>query len=52
MNIPTMVILTIIGVIFLTILVSEIKKKRRGEGSCSCGCSGCANADFCHTKKE
>ncbi len=51
MNIPTIIVLFIIAAIFLTIVVRGIIRRKRGESSCSCGCSGCGAAEFCHGRK-
>lgn len=51
MNIPTLIISAVIAVIFFAIIFSEIQKRKKGKGTCSCGCSGCANSEFCHGKK-
>ncbi len=48
MNLPTIIVTIIIAVIFVLIVGNEIKKRKSGKGSCSCGCSGCANAENCH----
>lgn len=47
----TIVITLIIAAIFLAIVIKGIHNKKTGKSSCGCGCSGCANADFCHSKK-
>ncbi len=52
MNWPTMIVACIIAVIFVSIIYFEIKKRKSGKGSCSCGCSGCGMADVCHGQKE
>ncbi len=48
MNAPTIIIASIVAVIFVAIVVSEIIKKKKGKSSCSCGCGGCAFKDSCH----
>lgn len=45
---PTIIISAIIGILVITIIVGEIKKRKNGKGGCSCGCSGCALKDKCH----
>ncbi len=47
MNIPTLIIATIIAVIFIAIVLSEIKKRKNGNG-CSCGCGECSMSEMCH----
>ena len=50
MNIPTILVATILAVIFVLIVTAEVKKRKKG--GCGCGCSGCANAGVCHSKKK
>lgn len=47
MNLPTIIIAWIIAVVFAVILISEIRKRKKG-GGCSCGCSDCAMSEICH----
>ena len=52
MNPPTIIVALIIFGIVALIIANEIKKKKRGESSCSCGCGNCAFKDNCHKPKE
>jgi len=54
MNWSTFIVAAIIAVIFIAIVVSEIRKRKNGKGSCSCGssCGGCAMSDCCHPKEN
>ena len=52
MNWPTLIIAAVVALIFVAIVVSEIRKRKSGKGGCSCGCSGCAMSDSCHGKSE
>ncbi len=45
---PTLIISAVIGIIVIAIIVNEIKKRKNGQSSCSCGCGGCALKDKCH----
>ncbi len=47
---PTIIVAAIIALIFCSIIVSEIKKKKSGK--CVCGCSGCGMRDICHNEKR
>lgn len=49
---PTIIISVIIAGVVIAIVVNEILKKRKGKGSCSCGCSGCAMKEVCHSITE
>ena len=48
MNPATVIIAVIVAVIFVAIIVNEIKRRKSGKGSCSCGCSGCSMEGKCH----
>ena len=52
MNVPTIIGLCVLGVIVIGIIVKSIIDKKNGKGGCSCGCSGCANKEFCHPDKN
>lgn len=47
----TIVVAVIVGIVFAAIVVRGIINKKNGKSSCSCGCSGCANKDYCHSGK-
>ena len=51
MNIPTLIVLAVLILVLGLIVWSEIKKRKNGGTSCSCGCSACAMKDVCHEKK-
>lgn len=53
MNWPTILIASIVAVVFLAIVIFGIRNKKKGKSSCSCGgsCGGCAMSDHCHPKK-
>ncbi len=40
--IPTILIASLIAVLFVVIVVSEIRNVKKGKGSCGCSCSTCA----------
>lgn len=52
MNPSTVIVGAIVLLIFLWIIIREIKNKKNGKGGCSCGCGGCSMSDVCHPKKE
>lgn len=52
MNLPTIIILSVIAVLFVAIVINEIRKRRQGKHSCSCGCGGCAFKASCHKDKN
>jgi hypothetical protein len=44
--IPTIIIASVIAVIFIAIVANEIRKKKKGIPSCSCG-GNCAACGIC-----
>ncbi len=52
MNLPTIIVLGVVAAVFIAVVINEIRKKRQGKSSCSCGCSGCAFKNRCHTNKK
>lgn len=51
-NLPTAIVFGIVVLVFGIIVFNEIRKKKQGKGSCSCGCSSCNLCDKCHTQKN
>ena len=54
MDWPTIIVATIIGLIFVAIVVTQIRNRRNGKSSCSCGgsCGSCGASGFCHPQKN
>jgi len=50
MNWPTIIVAFLVAAAVVAIVVNEIRKKKRGESSCSCSCSGCPMSGKCHKK--
>jgi hypothetical protein len=50
--IPTIIIASVVAVIFVLVVVNEVKKRKSGKGSCSCGgnCGACGMG--CHEEKK
>ena len=50
MNFPTALLAAAVAAVFISIVVSGVRRRKRG-GGCSggCGCSGCAGP--CHLEK-
>ena len=44
MNLPTVIVFSLVAVIIVLIIVKGVIDRRRGKASCSCGgcCKGCA----------
>ncbi len=51
-NISTIVVALILAAIIGLVVVRMVKRRKNGQGGCSCGCSGCAMSDVCHAKKD
>lgn len=52
MGLVDYVVIVSIGVIMAIIMVRSIKRVKKGEVGCSCGCSGCASAKMCHGEER
>ncbi|WP_394272120.1 FeoB-associated Cys-rich membrane protein [Butyricicoccus sp.] len=54
MNLATFLVAAVVAAVFLAIVISGIRKRKKGGGSCSCGCScgSCGMADACHPKSN
>ena len=52
MNLPTILVLSAIAVLYLTVILLRIRAKRRGKHGCSCGCGGCAMRELCHKEAD
>lgn len=52
MNWPTILVAALVVAVFLAIVISGIRNKKKGRSACSCGgsCSGCAMSGACHPK--
>ncbi|MEA4912744.1 MAG: FeoB-associated Cys-rich membrane protein [Oscillospiraceae bacterium] len=48
MNGPTLIVLAVVVAIVAAIVIAHIRRKKRGEASCSCGgCSSCPMHGSC-----
>jgi len=54
MNLASIIVAAVVAVIFVSIIVSAILKKKQGKSLCSCGssCAGCAMKGTCHGGKD
>jgi len=41
MNLPTFLVAVAVAALFCLIVYREIRNRRSGKGSCSCGCENC-----------
>jgi YbbR domain-containing protein len=52
-NIATILISGLLLALVLWIVISMIKKKKRGKSiGCNCGCDSCAGNSFCHEPEK
>ena len=51
-NIGTIIVAAVLLCVVVSIIVANIKNKKRGKTSCGCGCSSCSMASICHKKPE
>jgi len=53
MTMPTVIVAAIIAAVFLAIIFTGIRNRKKGKSSCSCGCScsECAMSGACHSKE-
>lgn len=48
--VATVIVASIVAAVFIAIIAVSVVNKKKGT-SCSCGCGGCANREFCHPVK-
>ncbi|MCI9413865.1 MAG: FeoB-associated Cys-rich membrane protein [Clostridiales bacterium] len=48
-NLATILIGLILLLIVAAIVIHLVRKKKRGQSSCGCGCSSCPLSSSCHT---
>ncbi len=51
-NIGTIIVSILVVGIVVAIVLNQIVRKKQGKSSCSCGCSRCANSQYCHSAKQ
>lgn len=51
---PTIIISTVVALVFLAIVVKGIINRKKGRHSCSCGgsCGSCGMSEFCSANKS
>ncbi len=50
MNLPTIIVASIVAVIFLLIVIHEIRKRKAGKASCGGSCCSCGMSCSCHAQ--
>lgn len=48
-NLGTLIITIVLIAIITSIILYQIRQKKRGKSSCGCGCEHCAMNGKCHT---
>ncbi|MBE6885110.1 MAG: FeoB-associated Cys-rich membrane protein [Ruminococcaceae bacterium] len=51
MNWPTIIVAAVVLAVFLAIVITGIRNKKKGKSSCSCGCSECGMKGQCHPEQ-
>ena len=51
-NLPTILVLAVIVVMFFAIIIKGIINRKKGKYSCGCNCEGCAMKGKCHSQKQ
>ena len=47
----TVIIASIVAILFVAIIASEIHKKKTGKSACGCSCGSCDGCSACHQDK-
>ncbi|HHT16908.1 MAG TPA: FeoB-associated Cys-rich membrane protein [Papillibacter sp.] len=50
-NLGTIIVGAVLLVIVGLIIASTVKRKKRGQSTCGCECSGCPSASVCHKQE-
>ena len=50
-NLPTIITLAVTALLLGAIIAIMIVRRKKGKTGCSCGCSGCAMRDMCHSQE-
>lgn len=48
----TIIVLLVVLAVLTLIIVNMVKRKKRGETNCGCGCENCASRGICHEKDK
>lgn len=51
-NMATLIISMILFIIAASVIAGMVRNKRKGRGSCGCGCAGCHAGSHCANKNE
>lgn len=51
-NLSTIMVLIIVLAVLGIVISRLIIAKKNHKSSCSCGCSGCPNKNYCHEKQK
>ena len=48
MNTPTIIVASVVALVFVAIIAKSISDRKKGKSSCGCNCSGCAMKGTCY----
>ena len=53
MNVPTLIAGVIVSLLIGSIILFQVRSRKKGKCACSCGCdcAGCGMSGACHAKK-
>ncbi len=51
-NLATIVVAAIVVAVVAFVIVKMVKDRKKGRGTCSCGCGGCPQAGTCRTQPK
>ena len=51
-NLPTIIALVATAIVLSGVIAVMIVRRKKGKTSCSCGCSGCAMREMCHSNEK
>lgn len=53
MNVPTLIAGAIVILVIGSVLLCQIRSRKKGKSTCSCGCgcAGCSMSGYCHPEK-
>ncbi len=54
MNLPTLIAGSVVMLVILSIVMGQIRARKKGKSACSCSgsCAGCSMCDSCHPQKQ
>lgn len=47
-NLGTMILCVILAAVVALVIISMVRRKKKGKSSCGCNCTGCPMSGSCH----